>query len=219
MESSIESQSHKIPALLWDSLQSVCFTHDQQFLRDVARITGLNERDLKVKLLGRCGMPTAIVVEKGPWWLGSTCAAMVRGNGGLWARCGAYCCADGFCHGHTLSGKRGFGKGNRILRFDDPYFASLQKRRPVELEGELLWVGEDGSIVTAAGLLRTDLRIDLNTGTATEGKHGESDRDDLERASETGEALLFAHRNDKGPSKEETEGADEESGPFESSDD
>jgi len=166
-------------------------------------------------------MPTAIVVEKGPWWLGSTCAAMVRGNGGLWGRCGAYCCADGFCHGHTSRGKS-IGKGKGILRFDDPYFTSLQKRRAVELEGEILWVGEDGSVLTVTGLLRTDLRIDLNTGTATEDKHGESDRVDLERAAEKGEAILFADRGDKCLSKDETERAeicDKKSGPSESSDD
>lgn len=166
MESSIESQSYKLPALLWDSLQSVCFSHDQQFLRDVARITGLNERDLKVKLLGRCGMPTAIVVEKGPWWLGSACAAMERGNGGLWRRCGAYRDADGFCHAHRK------GRSSDIKRFDDPYFASLRLRKPVDLEGEIVWVCDKGSVLTGAGLLRDDIRIDLNTGIATMGKDG-----------------------------------------------
>ena len=167
MESSTESQSHKLPALLWDSLQSVCFSHDQQFLRDVARITGLNERDLKVKLLGRCGMPTAIVVEKGPWWLGSACAAMERGNGGLWRRCGAYRDADGFCHTH-----RKHIRSSDMKRFDDPYFASLRRRKPVDLEGEIVWVCDIGSVLTSAGLLRDDVRIDLNTGTATMGKDG-----------------------------------------------
>lgn len=191
----MESEVHKLPALLWESLQSVCYTHDHQFLRDVARITGLPERDLKHKLLGRCGMSTAIVVEKGPWWLGSACAAMERQTGGLWQRCGAYREADGFCHTHR---KRGHG----VRRFDDPYFASLRRRTPFDLEGEIVWVGDDGSVLTGTGLLRDDVRIDLNTGIASMGKDGSTDSaaatTDADAATDEGSAKA------KSSSKEDT---------------
>jgi hypothetical protein len=159
----VTAETHKIPAELWGALQTISYEQDKRFLRDVAKITGISEKELKQSLLGRFGMPTTVLVETGPWWMGSTCHFMERrplGDGFIWHPCGGYREACGACGKHTRS------RPTAVLkRKDDPYFKSLPQCTPARLGGDIVWVRADKSVLSAEGQV-LPMQIDITQGVA-----------------------------------------------------
>ncbi len=130
----LTTETQYIPALLWDSLQNICYQLDAKFVTDVAKLIKVPAAELKRRVLGTRGMKTAVTVADGPWWLGQQCPLMeLRSN--LWKRCGALCDASGFCMKHS-----GFKQGSAGLRHkDDPHFAAVSRRIPVRADDNILW--------------------------------------------------------------------------------
>ena len=159
----IETETHKIPAELWGALQTISYEQDKRFLRDVSKITGIPEKDLKQSLLGRFGMPTTVLVEKGPWWMGSTCYFMERralGGGFIWQPCGSYREACGACGKHSKSRPTA-----SLKRRDDPFFTNLPRYTPARLGADIVWVRDDKTVVSAEGVV-LPFRIDVTQGVA-----------------------------------------------------
>jgi hypothetical protein len=150
----------RIPAGLWDSLQTVCFRQDNKFIEDVGRILGVPAAEIRRKVLGVRGVPTTVITMSGPWWEGQQCALMIKGGGGLWKRCG-HMSGDGE---HCWKHRRGPSRSRR--RYDDPYFVCLKKRTPFSLEGEIVWVSSDGSVMTGGGVLLKGVTINPINGVA-----------------------------------------------------
>lgn len=145
----------RVPAVLWESLQTICWAQDNAFLRDASRILGVPELEIRRRILGTRGVVTAVVTECGPWFLGDCCPIMLACPGQLWRRCSEPAEVNGFCATHKK------GKG---LRYDDPFFNSLPHRSPFRYEGALVYVGPDGSVLSQSGNIVKDLRIDLESG-------------------------------------------------------
>lgn len=159
--SNIETQ--RIPACLWESLQEICYRQDIRFISDVSKILGIPAIELKKKILGVRGMPTAVVVDRGPWWTETQCPIMEKQPGNMWRRCGSYCEASGYCWTH-----RHFRVSHTTRRHDDPYFADLPKRWPVRIEDEVVWVSSEGDVLDGSGHLIKHMTIDLETKTVTD---------------------------------------------------
>lgn len=153
-----ESETQRIPALLWDSLQDVCYKHDVAFINEVARMIGVPAADIRKRVLGVRGMPTAITVERGPWWQGAACPWMECSEGGMWRRCGQYCEAHGACWKHRKGGER---------IYDDPYFLTLPKRVPVSIDDEIYYVDCEGAAYSVSGLKVIGLHVNLEDGSAS----------------------------------------------------
>jgi len=161
--STIETETHKIPAGLWEALQTISYEQDKRFLKDVAKITGIPEGDLKRSLLGRFGMPTNVLVEKGPWWMGSTCHFMERrslGAGWIWHPCGSYREASGACSKHSRT-----RPCTTMKRNDDLFFKEIPRCTPARLGKEILWVRTDGTTLSSEGKI-LPMRIDVEMGVA-----------------------------------------------------
>ena len=158
MESTVTPQKRRIPALLWEALEEACFEKDKEFLREVSRILGVPAPLLKRQILGVSGMPTTVLVEEGPWWQGSQCAAM-DSKGSLWTRCGFPAEADGQCWNHRRP----------VRRYDDPVFTTLPVYKPARLEGKSVWVDEKGLVYDEIGEILKEWRIDVTNGCAYHG--------------------------------------------------
>ena len=145
----------RVPALLWDSLQEMCWRHDTKFLSDVAKIIKIPVGDIKKQILGSRGVYTVIPFEHGPWWMNTQCPAMELVGGTMWRRCGGLCEQGDSCWTH---------RDGRHRRHDDPYFATLPKRRPMRYEGVVYWVDVSGGVMNGFGTVM-QFRMDLNTKT------------------------------------------------------
>jgi len=143
-----------VPAGLWDSLQEICFRHDQRFIQDVSRILGVPAIDIKRKILGTRGVCMVVPEAQGPWWAGGSCPIMER-TGFLWKRCCAPIEESGTCYTHREGG----------LRFDDEQFQQFMKRVPFRYEGEIYWVADDGTALNTFGMLVNAFTVDLKTRT------------------------------------------------------
>jgi len=157
------TETQRIPACLWESLQEICYRQDIRFLADVSKIIGIPAIELKKRILGVRGIPTAVSVERGPWWAETQCPVMEKEPGNMWRRCGSYCESSGHCWTH-----RHFRVSSTIRRYDDPYFATLPKRWPVRLDDEILWATADGELLSGAGLVIKGITIDLDTKIITD---------------------------------------------------
>lgn len=145
----------RIPAALWDSLQEICWRHDNKFLDDASRILGIPAIEVKRRVLGVRGAVSAVVSSTGPWYEGTLCAKMVLCPGEMWRRCSETAEQNGYCWQH----KRGVPN-----HFTNTYFESLPKRYPYKLDGEIVWVGEDGSVMNGSGTVLEKVHIDRETG-------------------------------------------------------
>jgi hypothetical protein len=149
MTTELTTETQYIPALLWDSLQEVCYKLDAKFVTDVAKLLKVPASDLKRRVLGIRGMKTAITVADGPWWMGQQCPLMELRGDNVWKRCAAHCSASGFCMRHS-----GFKHGSSALRHkDDPYMNTLTRRIPVRADDEILWACEKtGAVYNSLGV-------------------------------------------------------------------
>jgi hypothetical protein len=157
------TETQRIPACLWESLQEICYRQDVRFISDVSKILGIPAIELKKRILGVRGMPTAVTVERGPWWAETQCPIMDKHAGNMWRRCGSYCESSGYCWAH-----RHFRVSYTTRRYDDPYFTSLAKRWPVRIDDEIVWVSADGDVLNGSGILIKGMTVDLNTKTVTD---------------------------------------------------
>jgi hypothetical protein len=155
METAIENTTQRLPSLLWESLQEVCYRQDHKFICDVSRILGVPAAELKRKILGTRGVLTTVLVESGPWWTGMQCKIVER-NASLWKRCDSYCESGDTCAHHA-----GMRNGWNIRRIDDPYFADMKSRFPVRIEGVVYWADEAGTLLDSNGLLVDSMTFDL----------------------------------------------------------
>ena len=151
------SEPQRIPASLWDAVQEICWRQDQKFLFDVSRILKVPAADIKKRILGTRGVLTIIPTECGPWWTGTQCPVMELECGCMWRRCAAPCEQGDSCWDHRDA------KGG-LRRYDDPYFTTLPKRRPMRYEGAIYWVADDGNVMNGFGAIMP-FRMDLNTKT------------------------------------------------------
>jgi len=158
----MNTETQRLPAALWQSLQDMCYQHDLKFLQDVSRILKVPASDLKKKVLGVRGEPTVVLVDKDPWWARTQCALMELGAGNMWRRCSGVGESNSYCweHRHITKEKPG------VRRYDDVYFRSLVKRHPFDYMGEIVWVCERGTVVRQNGTRMADVRIDWKTGVA-----------------------------------------------------
>ena len=147
--STITTETQRIPALLWESLQDTCYQHDQKFVADVSRILGIPAAEVKKKVLGTRGVLTNVTVEHGPWWTGLQCA-MVERKESLWTRCGSYCDSGDTCMKH-----RHARHAWNLRRYDDPYFAEMTIRQPIQVDGVVYWVSDAGDACKYTGSCRT----------------------------------------------------------------
>ena len=72
----------------------------------------------------------------------------------MWSRCGNMCEAHGSCWRHRFT---------KTPVYTDPRFTEMEKRTPFRLDGELYWVGEDGSVLDATGVITMDFTVNLKT--------------------------------------------------------
>ncbi len=152
----LPTEIQRLPAGLWESLQTTCYRHDLKFIQDAARLLGVPVGDLKKRVLGTRGIPVAVTVSNSPWWEGKMCPIMECDDGGMWRQCGALCEAHGTCWDHRTY-KRNTCKYKLV---GDPYFETLEKRWPMTLVEELVCVTDDGLVYDDAGELKEGLRID-----------------------------------------------------------
>jgi hypothetical protein len=157
----VESETQRIPALLWESLQEVCVRQDQKFLSDVSRILGVPAIELRKRVLGTRGVATTVLVEHGPWWSGLQCHIVERKES-LWTRCSNHCMSGTTCMKH-----KDVRNGWNIRRYDDPYFAEMKQRKPVRVDGAVYWVSEKGDVVNVHGVAVPHMHIDYETRSVT----------------------------------------------------
>lgn len=149
--------------MLWDSLQEICYKQDQRFLEDVSRILGVPASDVKKRILGIRGAPTAVLVESGPWWVNTTCSIQSRGPGGMWKRCGRLAEPNTYCWEH-----RHFRTSSDTMKlYTDSYFDGMKKRWPIQYMSEIVWVDEEGTVLRNDGTQIPKLHIHYKTGLAT----------------------------------------------------
>lgn len=155
---SLTKEVRRCPAELWDTLQDVCYRNDAQFLQDVSRVIDIPLLDLKRAVFGVRGKDTTVLVEHGPWWEGVQCSVMER-SGSLWNRCGGYSESNGHCYAH-----RHAHYSDSIRPYDDTYFTLLRKVRPVNLEGAIVWVDNEGAVRDRHGRVLKEYLIDISKG-------------------------------------------------------
>ena len=155
----LETVTTRIPAFLWDALQDVMYQQDYEFLREVSNIVHVPVHELKRTLLGVRGMLTTIAVGKtDSWWEGELCPMRIRGEHGLWKRCGNFREPHGVCCDH-----RNYKSTESLKHKDDPYFKQLSSRVPMKWDGETVWVGSAGDVVRESGEPIQGLRVDKDT--------------------------------------------------------
>ena len=145
----------RVPAGLWESLQEICWRHDNKFIEDASRILNIPASEIKRKVLGARGVVSAVVSTGGTWYDGTQCPIMMPACGEMWRRCAEPAEFNGYCCIHMK------GKG---MRYDNPYFSELMVRHPWKLEGMLVWVGTDKSVMNTSGEILKDIRIDITNG-------------------------------------------------------
>ncbi len=151
----METTVQRIPAALWESLQELCARQDQQFLQEVSRVLAIPVSELKRRVLGTRGVATTVIVQSSPWWYGSQCAAMEK-KGALWMRCGATADADGQCRAHRRN----------ITRYDDPEILALPTYQSIRIEGQTMWVDQEGRAYNEVGKILKDWVVDISNGHA-----------------------------------------------------
>jgi hypothetical protein len=141
----------------------MCYRQDSKFVSDVSAIIGVPAAEIKKRVLGTRGCPTAIITQSGPWWESKQCPAMVHlRDAGIWHRCTSVCETDeGVCWDHKTSTRK-------VWKYDDPVFAKMTRRRPVEYGGETVWVADDGTVMTHDGLILKNINIDTTNGFVTD---------------------------------------------------
>lgn len=157
------TETQRIPAALWSSLQEICYRQDQIFLQDVSRLIGVPAIDIKRRVLGVRGVPTRVEITpetSGPWWTATQCPLMEQTPGNMWRRCGMYCEANGTCWEHRV-----YRLSPLLRHYDDPYFKTLRKRRPVRYKDRIYWVDSSNTVLDDKGVVVDDMTIDLNTRT------------------------------------------------------
>ena len=160
MTSEISEKTIRIPSYLLESLEEICWRHDNKFIEDISRILGVNSHEMKKKILGVRGTSKTVLCETGSWWMESKCPGMVRNKTGIWFRCNAACESSGLCAKHTIK--------NPKYLYDDPYFEKIEKRKPFKYNDEVVWVADDGSVMTYSGILLKNVSINIHNGVASE---------------------------------------------------
>ena len=146
-----------LPAGLWDCLQSICWNHDNQFIKDVSRIIRVPVSDLKKRVFGPRGTLTTIVTTDDPWWTHNSCP-VVEKRGNMWIRCNGVINSCGTCFEHLNT-----IHNPQTKYFDNIMFADMLKRYSFKYENNIYWAAEDGSVLNSCGLVRKDLKFDLKT--------------------------------------------------------
>lgn len=151
---------HRIPAGLWENLQTLTCSMDNAFLRDISHITKIPFAELR-KVIPTRGVQTRIATEGSePWWTSQTCRMSVRGSGGMWIRCSGMAFEGSCCFKHRSTKRMPAG----ILPYDDPYFATLARRMPVRIEGVVYWSDENGVLYNVDGSRIEEFTIDYAQG-------------------------------------------------------
>ncbi len=161
----MELENQRIPAGLWESMQKVCAENDARFIKDVARIIGVEAADIRKRVFGVRGIQTTVAVEHGPWWIESQCPVISKRAGNMWKRCDERCSPCGFCWSH-----RAFRPSVTLKLYNDPYFQTIEKRHPFELDDAIVWVSEKDGSVMKDGEIMPDITIDMRTGICTKSK-------------------------------------------------
>ncbi len=158
----METVQTRIPAYLWDSLQTIFYQHDYEFLRQVSFLTKVPVAELKRTILGSKGAPASIVVAKeDTWWENQKCPLRVRGTQGLWKQCPNFREAHGFCGDH-----KGWKAGRcpTVRHIQDSYFQTIKQRRPFQYEGDIVWVDSEGNAVDSEGNQIPNIKINIEAG-------------------------------------------------------
>ena len=145
----------RVPAALWESLQEICWRQDNKFIEDASRIIGIPAAEIKRRVLGARGVVSAVVSTSSSWYDGGRCPMMLPGPGEMWRRCCEPAEVNGFC---------GIHKKGRGMKYDNSYFSTLLKRHPWRFEGAVVWVCENGTVLTESGTILKDIRIDITNG-------------------------------------------------------
>jgi len=145
----------RVPAALWESLQTICWQQDNKFLEDVSRILNVPAAEIKRRVLGTRGVVSAVISTGGAWFEGTQCPIMIPCGMDMWRRCSE----PAECNGHCWAHKKGRG-----VRYDSPYFAHAETYVPMRLDGAVVWVSRCGNVYDAAGKELKGLRIDLVNG-------------------------------------------------------
>ena len=156
-------ENQRIPIGLWDSLQNVCAQNDQRFIKDVARIIGVDASDIRKRVFGVRGIQTTVAVEDGPWWTASQCPVMSKQPGNMWQRCSANCSPSGFCWDH-----RAFRPSRFQKLYTDSCFQTIEKRHPFLFKDDIVWVSEKDGSVMLRGERVVGLTINIKTGMCVE---------------------------------------------------
>jgi hypothetical protein len=159
-----QQQQTRVPVFLWEALKDTFNEHDQQFLRDIAPLVGVSVADLRKTIFGMRNPLTTVAINTQPaWWEGTHCPVRMKTPQGIWKLCGEFCEAHGFCCKH-----RGFRLSNTsqptARLASDPFFTRIAKRVPYKWEGEVVWVGEDGSVLDTNNCVIEGLNICYETG-------------------------------------------------------
>lgn len=149
----------RVPAALWESLQTICWQQDNKFLEDVSRILNVPAAELKRRVLGTRGVVSAVVSTGGAWFEGTQCPIMIPCGGDMWRRCAEPAENNGHCWAH---------KKGRGLRYDSPHFAHAEVYTPWRLEGVALWVNSCGTVYNAVGKELKGLHVDLRNGVCSD---------------------------------------------------
>lgn len=159
----MDSIQTRIPTYLWESLQDVFYEHDYEFLRQVSYIIKVPVSELKRNILGSKGTSTSILVSKdNAWWEGQKCPLRVRTAYGLWKQCPHFREGHGHCGEHKGWTKR---KSTHNLKHkDDLYFQKLKRRNPFNLDGDIVWVSEEGDAVDGEGSPIEGIKILMDLG-------------------------------------------------------
>lgn len=155
----MESTLRRMPIGLLDHLQTICARQDQQFIADVGRILGLGASattELRRKILGTLGKSTIVFTESNPWWVDTQCPIMILSQCGMWTRCGAAASENGKCKKHHATKKP---------LYSDPMFVEMKTRTPFRHDGEIYWVGDDGSVLDSTGSIQMDFKVNLKSRT------------------------------------------------------
>lgn len=139
------------------------YEHDYEFLRQVSYLIKVPVAELKRTILGSKGTPTTIAVSKdNTWWEGQRCPLRTRTTKGLWKQCPHMRESHGLCGEH-----KGWTRSKStadLKHKDDPHFQTLKRRRPFQLEGDIVWVSDDGDAVDSEGEPLEGVKILLDIG-------------------------------------------------------